>query len=112
MAVADDRLAARRGVFQHPAHALADGDSPWLVSDDGIRLVQMNMCRPDDRTYQDVACSSTVIIATLGGTLSTSLEDDVWTLKAHIPKHSRNTKRQARPSYSRHARNVRQSWSQ
>lgn len=49
----------------------------------------MNMCRPDDRTVSGRGLQlHRHIIATLGGTLSTSLEDDVWTLKAHIPKHS------------------------
>lgn len=93
MAVADEIVSLLAEVYSNiRAHASpTDGgfSLELAVSDDGIRLVQMNMCRPDDRTVSGRGLQlHRHIIATLGGTLSTSLEDDVWTLKAHIPKHS------------------------
>ncbi|MFQ9709214.1 MAG: sensor histidine kinase [Bifidobacterium dentium] len=104
MAVADEIVSLLAEVYSNiRAHASpTDGgfSLELAVSDDGIRLVQMNMCRPDDRTVSGRGLQlHRHIIATLGGTLSTSLEDDVWTLKAHIPKAfpaSVNAKRQAK----------------
>lgn len=93
MAVVDEIVSLLAEVYSNiRAHASpTDGgfSLELAVSDDGIRLVQMNMCRPDDRTVSGRGLQlHRHIIATLGGTLTTSLEDDVWTLKAHIPKHS------------------------